>query len=435
MVELIQDLAGPARQNSFPDYFGISKLHRKIINSGGGGKSGPWRKEERTVVNKRDLLDWTPLHYAAARQNELLGYDLLKRGADPNLKDLHGFTPVHYASEHGMKSFVSLLQRFGGRLDARGLNGATPMHVAARGGHLKLIKSWSRYDQGDIQSLSRLRDHNGRVPVHWAVVYGQEKVVEELRSSLDEPDKYGWTSLHLATVHHDDRLMETVLGLSTEREKLDRKGRTALILACEKERLQAAHQLIEAGADVNAATPDGTTVLNYAIIYTGDVSLVRALVRQGAKVDVPSKAFEGRTPLHSAAERGNFPIVSILVGSLNSLGREARSLAIDFGDQDGLTALHLAVQNRYPKVMTLLLSAGADPNKQDKEQQTPLHRVFTMGWERRGMCLTLVKMLIENGANPRARDQFGSMPSDIATQLRYLESAEYLGGYTGVDET
>ncbi|XP_050725018.1 uncharacterized protein LOC127002844 [Eriocheir sinensis] len=69
------------------------------------------------------------------------------------------------------------------------------------------------------------------------------------------------------------------------------------------------------------------------------------------------------------------------------------------------TALHLATENNFPKLMTALLEAGADPNNQDHSRSMfcPLHYAAQKG------NAEVVKALVEKGANPNAKEgQFGN---------------------------
>lgn len=427
--EGIPHLTSTTPQDIFPDYFGITKLHLKVMESHEVDRIRIRDREVWDARNQRDICGWTPLHYCSVKGNLESLSAVLKLGADPNHKDLRGFTPVHYAFQNGGKGPIKMLLKHGGQLEAQGFDGATPMHLAAKHGNLEAI----RMGKGPEEAPFKLRDHDGRLPVHWAVIYGRERVVQELKSTVDEPDMFGWTSLHLAALFRESgsSLLQTVFKLSAKREMTDEEGRTALILACDRGNIQAAQQLIEAGADVNATTPNGATALYYAMTnsFRGDrTTLIQALVDQGAKIDAPLKAAHDSTALHLAVHSRNITIVDIFLGALNSLQSEARSLAINMSDNNGETALHVAASLRVVGTMGLLLLAGADPNKKDKKNETPLHYVLRPGEHKKGGCLEMVKMLVEKHANIRAQDRLGRLPLDIAKENRHTDAAEYLKG-------
>ncbi|RSL43872.1 hypothetical protein CEP53_011495 [Fusarium sp. AF-6] len=431
---------GSASQDSFPDYFGITELHSKAMDPKADVTTAS--KEVWNAIHERDILDWTPMHWAAATNNKGAFKELTKKDADPNSKSLNGFTPVHYLCQARYNP-DEVDWEPGWKLDARGLDGATPMHIAAGSGNLEFIKA--NPHRGSIlameedqrrEAMLSLRDYNGRLPIHWAVIHGHERVLHFLKNTVDEPDIHGWTSLHLAVLYHEpgSSMIRTVFQLSADREIADQQGRTPLILACSKSKPQAAHELIKLGADINSATPSGTTPLDYAIRFGEDAELVQALVNHGAKVDVTGKGGEGYPPLHSASKRGSSTIMKTLLAALSKLELEAPSAAINSKKSNGQTALHIAALHKRPGIMELLLAAGADPNSEDGGRRTPLHNVLKEPYDTKAVHLKLVKMLVENGANPQARDSLGETPLDMAVKRGHTDAEEYFKGLLEAEE-
>jgi ankyrin repeat protein len=72
-------------------------------------------------------------------------------------------------------------------------------------------------------------------------------------------------------------------------------------------------------------------------------------------------------------------------------------------DQE-LTALHLASGNGHLELVKLLLENGANPNAVNESNDTPLHKAVENGY------LDLVKLLLENGANPNAVGESNNTP-------------------------
>src|SRR5688572_14911389 len=71
-----------------------------------------------------------------------------------------------------------------------------------------------------------------------------------------------------------------------------------------------ARALIEQGADVNATSADGTSVLHWAV-HLGDDETARLLIRHGARVDPVNRY--GLAPLHVAAAEGRPKLVQLLL--------------------------------------------------------------------------------------------------------------------------
>ncbi len=74
-------------------------------------------------------------------------------------------------------------------------------------------------------------------------------------------------------------------------------------------------------------------------------------------------------------------------------------MAIEAKDQDGCTALIWACrETKDPRVIELLLAAGASPNEKAKNGWTPLHWVATFSKGTMGAAIT--KTLLDHGADP-----------------------------------
>jgi hypothetical protein len=74
---------------------------------------------------------------------------------------------------------------------------------------------------------------------------------------------------------------------------------------------------------------------------------------------------------------------------------------------DGKTALYLAVENNHVKTVAVLLLYNADPNIQDNDGNTPLHRAYIVGAEH-----TIRDLLLKCGADPTIKNNDGKIPSE-----------------------
>ena len=70
---------------------------------------------------------------------------------------------------------------------------------------------------------------------------------------------------------------------------------------------------------------------------------------------------------------------------------------------------------KYAKIMRLLLNSGADPDARDWRGETPLMLCAKLGFKRG------VELLLANGANPKATNKDGDTPLDLA--MAELEDA------------
>ena len=165
--------------------------------------------------------------------------------------------------------------------------------------------------------------------------------------------------------------------------------------------------LLEAGADANAVNSVGGTPLFYAY-KLNDLTLMKLLLRHGAKTDIPITQV-GQTVLHVAAYEGHAEVVRILL--------EAKA-AVDVVSKSGQTPLFFAIKEK--EVLSSLLAASANPNAKDESGLTPLFYAANNG------NLDIVKALIGAGAYPNARDPKGRTPADWAIRNGNIDVAAYL---------
>lgn len=238
----------------------------------------------------------------------------------------------------------------------------------------------------------------GRTPLHWATSGGHEAIVELLLArgaSIHAADHWGCTSLHLAA----------------------ELGRSNLVTL-----------LVETGADIHATLKNGKTVLHLAA-QNGNVDIVDAMLRDKADLDVfacaslglddhikrmlkqdpyliKARLPFGATPLHMAAEDGQFGMAEYLVDqgadldlvSAAELGwtDEVKSI-LEAQPRDvnarsgsfGFTALHSATSKGHRELARLLLIKGAEVNATDHMyQKTPLGEALYFGNEAMARLLT-----------------------------------------------
>ncbi len=178
---------------------------------------------------------------------------------------------------------------------------------------------------------------------------------------------------------------------------------------------KAALDQIRAGADVNAAQPDGTRPIHWAV-YRVDYELLDALIAKKAKVDVANEF--GSTPLAEAAKLADARMVKTLLDA----GAEA-----DKPNQDGETALMLAIKTGELPVVEMLIKARANVNaKETFHNQTALMWAADAPKNAGG----IVKLLLSKGADFKPR----ALTSDWGSQITSEPRAQYrpVGGLTAL---
>ncbi|KAM9838862.1 ankyrin repeat and SOCS box protein 4 [Aulostomus maculatus] len=201
--------------------------------------------------------------------------------------------------------------------------------------------------------------------------------------------------------------VETALVLLQEGAAINRmpNGKTPLHVACEVSNSDCVALLLANGAKVNSVSLSGHAPLHYCITRES-VDCAKQLILKGAKLDMASDNNEEDTPLHTAARFGVPELVALYlahgasVDAVNSAQETplmtAAFWAFDPKDQTYNQDHHL--------VCRLLLDHKADPNLQEDDHKTALHRA---AWN----CdHVLMEMLLEAGADTRAMDINGCAP-------------------------
>lgn len=122
--------------------------------------------------------------------------------------------------------------------------------------------------------------------------------------------------------------------------------------------------LRDQGLDVNAHDHRGRTPLYFAARHAW-LKITRILLEQGA--DASTVTEEGLTALHGAVYGGHKSIVRLML-------RNGAESLVDVMDHTGSSALHIAASRSSLSVVKTLLDLGADSSARNKKGQTP----FTM---------------------------------------------------------
>lgn len=153
--------------------------------------------------------------------------------------------------------------------------------------------------------------------------------------------------------------------------------------------------------DVNAAEPDGSTVLHWAT-YAVDHELVRALLDAGAKADITNRF--GSAPLTEAVKLGDVELVQMLLDA----GADANS-----PNQDNQTALMLASSIGSLEIAQMLINRRADVNAVESFRgQTALM------WAAAENHPDVAELLIKNGADVSRRALHDDWPRQMTSEPR-----------------
>jgi ankyrin repeat protein len=174
-------------------------------------------------------------------------------------------------------------------------------------------------------------------------------------------------------------------GASTASRLLAQTVDAAVAEAAMRRDTAGVRTLLRAGADVNAAQPDGMTALHWTALGN-DLETMNVLLFAGAATEALTRV-GAYTPLHLASSRGHADAVARLVAAGSKVGPFTAT---------GVQPLHLAAQAGTVEAVKALLDGGADINAKDKTHgRTPL--VFAASQDR----LDALKLLLARGADVR----------------------------------
>lgn len=245
---------------------------------------------------------------------------------------------------------------------------------------------------GDVVRVAQMLDDDPEL-----ILAGTD--LEQRERPSDEP---GMSLLHLAVAENHADMVELLIARGAPLDARNANGRTALHDCFELNRDPIAKRLIEAGATVDACV---------AAAY-GHHDRLRAILRAD-----PAQANDhttGLTPLGWSGFAHDAESARILIEHGAILDRPPYDL-----DAWGPTCTVAATP-----VARVLLAHGMDPNWQDAEDgNAPLHRVLASRIVQDPT--EFVRLLLEAGADPQRRNREGKTPLDLALEQRGQQAETY----------
>ena len=402
-------------------------------------------------VNAVNNRGQTALWFACVDGQESFVKILLNAGADPSIADKYGDSCLQ-AAIHGQCSteIIQEIHDHGAHVNAVNNDGATPLLLAcstAQGESVELLLILGADPNiadtdGDTSILSAIEgycsvntiqklinygakvnatNNKGMTPLLKACSYRQMDVVKVLLEAGADPtivDDVHYSSLHAAVDGQCSK--DTLQALTDYGAHIDatrKDGTNALLRACKTGQSESVMFLLEAGADVNIAKPDGNTCLHEAVCGHCSKEILQKIIQQGVNVNDVNNHIQTSLILacytkqsESAKyllENGADPNVSDADGytslhaavhgcCTNEALKEiiAHEGHLDAQNFDGETALWLACSYRQQDSVKILLGSGSNPNIACISGNTSLHAAIN------GRCSkNIVSLILDHGAD------------------------------------
>jgi ankyrin repeat protein len=309
-----------------------------------------------------------------------------------------GESVIHFLCRQRLTSCVIACLERGVDPDGHGFtrNGSTPLLVAVRRGFphktipkmvSSLLEHGARVDRCDMQNNSpfmvALRSGNPHLA----------KILRDAGANADIVNDSGECALHIIL---DLKAKSRPTNVSLSVQDMSTKE-----IADQYQRLF--DDLVTTGARLDATAFAGSTPLHYAA-QIGDYDAVELLLTYGADVNAED---ETGSPLCSAAQSTSASAHDVCFILLENGASTA------YKDRHGRTPLHIAARCSTTATVKILLDYGFSVHDADANGQTPLHRAA----ERLNPSTELIGALLDAGGSPHRKDAHGRTPVETALEF------------------
>ena len=344
-----------------------------------------------TVAREKELFD------AIKQKDSARVGELLTAGVDPNARSV-----INYESWESTRPSCATALMHAARLgDARVVRSLLAAKADANA-----VDSWGRHAWAYAFGMhtillippARLQDEmNARLDITGALLEADAQPDAQDQDKTEYPYWWGETALfHAAAagvMTGDLRILQRVIasGATVKDNAVLAYATSIAQSGFWNERgapgaAQVVKLLLAAGANVNSKGNSGTSLMMeaYGWRFEGAAQRVKVLLAAGADVNAQSVG------------TGDMALLNVL---RNRNGQYQQPTAME---QAGAAA--------WAEIVKLLLDAGADPNRSDKQGDSPLPASFNMSWAAHfpSESEAVFKALVAAGADLNSRDRYGA---------------------------
>ena len=288
---------------------------------------------------------------------------LLERGAKVESINRWNETALMFASSKGFREIVSLLLKHGADIDARDISEKTALLRAAQNGHLLTVEMLLLIGANMHFNAFDLGGEGGTALIQ-AARNGHNDVLQKLLNDGAEINStelmFHHSALMVAALNGHLKSVKLLLNAGADPMLKDTSQRTALLLAATNNHLSVVKQLVDAKQNGKQTDSNGNGIWHLMAMSYGqkntevvsteivkkdkdNFNLMKELISQGISLDSINN--DGETALIIAVKRENLELVKIMLN---------RGASPDIITPDGENALSLAETSGNIEVLNLL---------------------------------------------------------------------------------
>ena len=383
---------------------------------------------EKVDVNAAAADSSTALHWAVETNNLEMTDLLIAAGANVKTATRYNITPLSLACSNGNAKIVERLLQAGADANGTSEEGQTALMTASLNGNVDAIKVLLK----NGAKVNATEPFKGQTALMWAAGENNASAIPlliEFGADVKAKSKAGYTPLLFAVLNNHIEAAKALLAHGANIEDQAPDGTTALNMATVNAYYDLASVLLDLGANPNAADPRGSALFSVVWLRKPGTSWeAAALASEPETVPRPTGKVTGLQLAKKLIDKGANPNARITWKEMpmtKGLGTTRNPPNINLGRHHlsfvGATPYYCAARNGDVALMRLLVENGADPKINTEVGVTPLMAAAGLDYyegETPGPLtgvpeaerLEAVKLALKLGGDINAKTQLGDYP-------------------------